>query len=111
MHQTRQENSNLVCNNREYKNYTSIERSVLILLSVPPEGVDDRKTWAKAVVNQHRCWSNSSFIRGLASTRSESEKEALVDEMYSRLEEEIVAQDPKVFKNWYLLGYVFARKV
>ena len=99
------------CNNHEYKNYTSIERSVLIILSVPPEGVDDRKTWAKAVVNQHRCWSNSSFIRGLASTRSEREKEALVDEMYSRLEEEIVAQDPKVFKNWYLLGYVFARKV
>ena len=101
----------MVCNNREYKNYTSIERSVLILLSVPPEGVDDRKTWAKIVLNQNRCWSNSGFIRGLASTRSESEKEALVDEMYSRLEEEIVAQDPKVFKNGYLMAYVFVRKV
>ncbi|KAK7092819.1 uncharacterized protein [Littorina saxatilis] len=75
------------------------------------EGVDDRKTWAKAVVNQHRCWSNSSFIRGLSDKRSESEKEALVDEMYSRLEAEVATQDPKVFKNWYLLGYVFAQKV
>ncbi|KAK7482478.1 hypothetical protein BaRGS_00026295 [Batillaria attramentaria] len=74
------------------------------------EGVDDRKTWAKAVVQQHRCWSNSSFIRGLSDTRTESEKEALVDEMYSRLEAEVATQDPKVFKNWYLLGYVFARK-
>ena len=86
-------------------------RSFDIILLSPLEGVDDRKTWAKAIVNQHRCWSNSSFIRGLASTRSESEKEALVDEMYSRLEKEVEASDPKVFKNWYLLGYVFARKI
>ena len=63
------------------------------------------------MVNRHRCWTNSGFIRGLASTRSESEKEALVDEMYSRLEEEIAAQDPKVFKNWALSTFVFARKV
>ncbi|XP_076472289.1 uncharacterized protein LOC143301784 [Babylonia areolata] len=75
------------------------------------EGIDDRATWAKGMVNQHRCWSNSSFIRGLSSTRSESEKEALVDEMYDRVEKEVAAQDPREFKNWYLLGYVFARKV
>ena len=75
------------------------------------EGVDDRSTWARAVVSSNRCWSNSSFIQGLSDTRSESEKEALVDEMYRRLEEEVVAQSPKQFKNDPLLGYVFARKI
>ena len=63
------------------------------------------------MVNRHRCWTNSGFIRGLASTRSESEKEALVDEMLSRLEKEVAAQGPKVFKNKQLLNLVFARKV
>ncbi|KAL8564943.1 hypothetical protein ACOMHN_019846 [Nucella lapillus] len=75
------------------------------------EGVDDRTTWASAVVNQNRCWSNSSFIRGLSDARSKSEKEALVDEMYDRLEKQVATQDPKEFKNWFLLGSVFARKI
>jgi hypothetical protein len=74
--------------------------------------VDDRKTWAQAVIQQHRCWSNSSFIKGLSAQRPESEKVALVDEMYRRLEDEVAAtQDPREFKNWYLLGYVFAQKI
>lgn len=75
------------------------------------EGIDDRTTWANAIVNTNRCWSNSSFIWGLSDARSQSEKEALVDQMYSRLEKEVAAQDPRQFKNDSLLGYVFARKV
>jgi len=75
------------------------------------EGIDDRKTWAQAVVQQHRVWANSNFIRGLSNTRSSGEKEALVDELFERLEAETAQCDPMKYLNDYLLGYVFARKV
>ncbi|XP_076463630.1 uncharacterized protein LOC143295859 isoform X1 [Babylonia areolata] len=75
------------------------------------EGIDDRKQWAQAVVQQHRVWANSNFIRGLSNTRSSGEKEALVDEMFERLEAETAQCDPNTYLNDYLLGYVFARKV
>lgn len=75
------------------------------------EGIDDRNTWARAVVRQHRVWANSNFIRGLSSSRTADEKEALVDEMFERLEQETTQCDPNTYLNDYLLGYVFARKV
>ncbi|KAL8579911.1 hypothetical protein ACOMHN_038808 [Nucella lapillus] len=75
------------------------------------EGIDDRATWTKDLVNHHRCWSNSSFIRGLSDTRSESEKEAVVDELYRRLETQMLKQHPNDFKTEHLLVYVYARKV
>ncbi|KAL8574317.1 hypothetical protein ACOMHN_065342 [Nucella lapillus] len=75
------------------------------------EGIDDRKIWAQAVVQQHRVWANSNFIRGLSATRSAGDKEALVDEMFERLEAETAQCHPMKYLNDYLLGYVFARKV
>ena len=82
-----------------------------IFFTVPPEGADDCKTWAKSVVNEYKCWTYTAFIRGLANTRSESQKEALVDEMYARLEKEVAAQGPTVFENRQLMNFVFARKI
>ena len=75
------------------------------------EGVDDRAAWAKSVITQNRCWSHWGMYRGLADTRSHSEKEALVDELYDRLEQLVAGQDPRQFRNDYLLCYVFARKI
>ncbi|KAK7482477.1 hypothetical protein BaRGS_00026294, partial [Batillaria attramentaria] len=63
--------------------------------SVCGQGVDDRKTWAKAVAQQNRCWSNSSFIRGLSKHPHGERERGSNDEMYSRLEAEVAMQDPK----------------
>ncbi|XP_076452052.1 uncharacterized protein LOC143287714 [Babylonia areolata] len=75
------------------------------------EGVDDRATWAKNVVNKHRTWSSHAFIRGLSSTRSAAVKEAVVDELYQRLENEFLAQDPRESKLGHLNVFIFVRKI
>ncbi|XP_076451497.1 uncharacterized protein LOC143287405 [Babylonia areolata] len=74
------------------------------------EGVDDRANWAKDIVNQNKVWSFHVFIRALSSTRSAPEKEAVVDELYERLENEFLAQDPRESKNGFLMNCVFVRK-
>ncbi|KAL8581135.1 hypothetical protein ACOMHN_033583 [Nucella lapillus] len=75
------------------------------------EGVDDRAAWAKGVVGQHKCWSEHAFIRGLASTRSQHEREALVHELFERVEKEILAQGPREFRNEVLMNNTFVRKI
>ena len=75
------------------------------------EGVDNWVGLAKTLASQFRCWSNSVFTEGLDSSRSDREKESLVDEMYSRLEVEMAALDPTEIKYYVLYSYVFASKV
>ncbi|KAL8621595.1 hypothetical protein ACOMHN_036828 [Nucella lapillus] len=75
------------------------------------EGTDDRFTWAKSVNNGHKYWSIHPFIRALATTRSQREREALVNEMYQQIEKEILIQGPRKFKNDVLINYAFVRKI
>ena len=74
-------------------------------------GRDDRKIWANTVVNMARCWTNSAFMTGLSNDRSQQDKENLVNQLYERLEMDIVQKDPRLFKNGSLLVYVFAQKI
>ncbi|XP_078603216.1 uncharacterized protein LOC144877186 [Branchiostoma floridae x Branchiostoma japonicum] len=53
-------------------------------------GVND---FARGVVSGFRAWSNSTFLSGLADTRSDQEKADIVDKFYNRLEQD-VAKDP-----------------
>jgi len=62
------------------------------------------------VVGTMRTWSNSSFYSGLATTRPEAERKALVDEMYNRYIA-TVAADPAHFQMDYTHAYILAEKL
>ncbi|XP_046575542.1 loganic acid O-methyltransferase-like [Haliotis rubra] len=74
------------------------------------EGVDDRFEFARRLVSAHRCWSNSAFLTGLSGTRSKDEKELIVNELYSEVEEVIRNRNPDDFKDENLFCYVFIIK-
>lgn len=62
------------------------------------------------VVGTMRTWSNSSFYSGLAASRPEAERKALVDEMYNRYIA-TVASDPAHYQMDYTHAYILAEKI
>ncbi|KAK7113488.1 uncharacterized protein [Littorina saxatilis] len=75
------------------------------------DGVDDRDTWAKTVIAQLRCWTAWNFIRALSNKRCTDEKEALVDELYTRIEEEMAENHPEDYLSDSMINFIVARKV
>ena len=63
------------------------------------------------MVTQNRSWTYWGMYRGLADTRSHSEKKTLVDELYDCLECLAATLHPKEFDNNHIVCYVFARKI
>ncbi|KAK7091132.1 uncharacterized protein [Littorina saxatilis] len=75
------------------------------------DGVDDRETWAKTIGEHHRCWASWNFIRALSDQRSSDEKEALVDELFSRIEKKVADTHPDDYMSDHLITFIVARKV
>jgi len=73
------------------------------------EPVDDRAA-AKGIIGTMRTWSNSSFLTALSGSRPAAERQALVDELYQRYEDEI-AQDPASHHMDYAHHYILVEKV
>jgi hypothetical protein len=69
------------------------------------ESGGDAAAWAKNFVPTTRTWSNSVFLSALDKSRCLEEREALVDEMYSRYEAEI-AKDPAGHSMDYVHSYI-----
>ncbi|XP_067656451.1 uncharacterized protein [Haliotis asinina] len=74
------------------------------------EGIDDRAMFAKRFVSDHRCWSNSAFLTGLTETRSKEEKELIVNELYSQVEEVIKNMSPNTFDDANRFSYLYIIK-
>lgn len=69
----------------------------------------DAAAHAKWFVPTTRTWSNSTFRSALADSRSDAEKDALVDEMFSRYERD-VASAPENFHMDYVHSYLAIEK-
>ncbi|XP_067656489.1 uncharacterized protein [Haliotis asinina] len=74
------------------------------------EGIDDRGEFARMYVAAHRNWSNSTFVNGLSETRSQEEKEKIVDELFATIEKRMTSISPDEFKNDMGLNYLIIRK-
>ena len=68
------------------------------------------KEHAKNLVLHTRVWSNWTFMSGLNDMRSKEEKGTIVDELFSRYEEEIV-KEPGNHGEDFIETYLVIRKV
>ncbi|XP_067670418.1 uncharacterized protein [Haliotis asinina] len=73
-------------------------------------GIDDREEFARMYVSAHRNWSNSTFMNGLSDSRSQEEKEQIVDGLYGDVKERLSRMNPKVFKDDGKMIYIVIRK-
>ncbi|XP_067656525.1 uncharacterized protein [Haliotis asinina] len=74
------------------------------------DGIDDRASFAKRFVSAHRCWSNGTFMTGLSETRSQREKELLVNELYAEVEDVVRNMNPECFKDQDIFSCVYITK-
>ncbi|KAK7111279.1 uncharacterized protein [Littorina saxatilis] len=75
------------------------------------DGVDDRETWVKTIGDHLRCWAAWNFIRALSDQRNSDEKEALVDELFTRIEKKAADTHPDDYLSDPLIAVIVARKV
>ncbi|XP_046575547.1 probable S-adenosylmethionine-dependent methyltransferase At5g38780 [Haliotis rubra] len=74
------------------------------------DGVDDRVKFARRFVSAHRCWSNSTFLTGLSGTRSQDEKEVIVNDLYVQVEDVIQNMNPERFVDQDMFSFVYITK-
>ncbi|KAK7504086.1 hypothetical protein BaRGS_00004818 [Batillaria attramentaria] len=75
-----------------------------------PEGVDDREFFAARIAEAHRVWSNASFRSGLSDTRTEEEKDAVLDQFYDIFRRRVAECDPATYRSEYLMSRLIVQK-
>jgi len=73
------------------------------------QGRLSRAEFATQFVNTHRSWTETTFRAGLLESRSASEKQAILDELYRRFEQ-MVVDKPQGHGKDLLHLYIVARK-
>ncbi|XP_067657490.1 uncharacterized protein [Haliotis asinina] len=63
------------------------------------EGIDDREEFARLYIATHRTWGNNTFMNGLSDSRSQEEKEKIVDGFYDRVEKRMSKINPEEIKD------------
>ncbi|KAK7504089.1 hypothetical protein BaRGS_00004821, partial [Batillaria attramentaria] len=74
------------------------------------EGVDDREFFAARIAEAHRVWSNASFRSGLSDTRTEEEKDAVLDQFYDTFRRRVAECDPATYRSEYLMSRLIVQK-
>ncbi|KAL8608952.1 hypothetical protein ACOMHN_060629 [Nucella lapillus] len=75
------------------------------------DGIDDRKFFAKLMTSSHRTWSDTTFRGSLSHTRSAEEKQAILDDLYTRFENTLLAVDPEEYDTDYIISRLVVRKL
>ncbi|XP_067657257.1 uncharacterized protein [Haliotis asinina] len=63
------------------------------------EGIDDREEFARRYIATHRTWCNNTFMNGLSDSRSQEEKEKIVDGFFDRVEKGMSKINPEEIKD------------
>ncbi|XP_067657070.1 uncharacterized protein [Haliotis asinina] len=63
------------------------------------KGIDDREEFARLYVATHRNWGNHTFLNGLSDSRSQEEKEKIVDGFYDKVEKRMSKINPEEIKD------------
>ncbi|XP_067657092.1 uncharacterized protein [Haliotis asinina] len=63
------------------------------------EGIDDREEFARRYIAAHRNWGNNTFMNGLSDSRSQEEKEKIVDGFYDKVEKRMSKIIPEEIKD------------
>ncbi|XP_067657696.1 uncharacterized protein [Haliotis asinina] len=59
------------------------------------EGIDDREEFARRYIATHRTWASNTFMNGLSDSRSQEEKEKIVDGFFDRVEKRMSKINPE----------------
>ena len=68
----------------------------IIIFLLLPGCTDAARKYARRRINEHRTWSNYTFLSALSDKRHEDEKEALVDEIFHRYENMLYETNHKI---------------
>ncbi|KAL8599380.1 hypothetical protein ACOMHN_067446 [Nucella lapillus] len=82
----------------------------MIVLTVADEK-KHRALFADRLVQSHRVWTHTTFHSSLSDMRTEPEKAAILDDLYSRLHSLVMGKDPESYGSESFLCRLIARKV
>ncbi|KAK7469882.1 hypothetical protein BaRGS_00036102 [Batillaria attramentaria] len=74
------------------------------------EGIDDRECFAARLAEAHRVWCNASFRSGLSDSRTEEEKDAVLDQFYDTFRRRVAEADPATYRSEIFLSRLIAQK-
>ncbi|KAK7484471.1 hypothetical protein BaRGS_00024227 [Batillaria attramentaria] len=58
----------------------------------------------------HRVWSNASLRSGLSDSRTEEEKDAVLDQLYDTVRRKIAQSDPDKYRSECFVSRLIAQK-